>query len=177
MIRSFARPYARAIMEVVPELPKAQALYAQIAQFEQARKSSPELAEVLANPGVSMEQKNRVIDAIASRLEIEPVGVRILHVLAQNHRLNHLAQVLQAWKAMMNERLGVEVAEVSSAHPLSDAEKERLRAALEKKVGKRIELELRTDPSLLAGFVARVGSEIYDASVVGQIQRFQSSIS
>jgi F-type H+-transporting ATPase subunit delta len=176
MIRSFARPYARAFMEVVPDLPKAQAMHAELIRFEEARKGSPELMQIFANPGVSADAKTRIADAIAKRLGLSDLAVRIIHVLIQNHRVNQMGSVLQAWQAMINERLGVEVAEVRSAHPLSEAERKELKAALERKLGKRIELQVETDPALLGGFVAKVGSDVYDASVVGQIHRFQASI-
>jgi len=70
----------------------------------------------------------------------------------------------------------VAVAEVRTAKSLSPDEMDQLAKVLGKKVGKRVELDVRTDPSLLAGFVAKIGSEIYDASVLRKIDRFRESL-
>jgi uncharacterized membrane protein required for colicin V production len=43
-------------------------------------------------------------------------------------------------------------------------------------VGKRVEVRVTTDPALLGGFVARIGSEVYDASVSGKIHKFRESL-
>jgi len=72
--------------------------------------------------------------------------------------------------------LGIAVAEVRTAKTLSPDEMDQLANVLGKKVGKRVELDVRTDPSILAGFVAKIGSEIYDASVLRKIDRFRESL-
>ena len=47
---------------------------------------------------------------------------------------------------------------------------------LEKKAGRNVEMVLQTDPGLIGGFVAKIGSEVYDASVLGKIDRFRESL-
>ena len=49
-------------------------------------------------------------------------------------------------------------------------------AAFEQKTGKQVELDVKTDPNLLGGFVAQIGSEIWDASVSGKIHKFRDSL-
>jgi F-type H+-transporting ATPase subunit delta len=68
------------------------------------------------------------------------------------------------------------VATVRSAQKLSEQEVGDLRKTLEKKTGKRVEVRVTEDPSLLGGFVVRIGSEIWDASVAGKINRFRESL-
>ena len=175
MIRRFARPYAKAFMEVEPNIDKAQKLYAELAQFEKARKSSPELNDLFGNPGIPLETKINIVGALSKRLQMSDIGVRMLDVLVRNQRINQLGSILEAWREMINKSLGVTVAQVRTAHELSTEERDKLRAALEKKTGRKVELELATDKSLLGGFVAQIGSEVLDASIVGQINRFQTA--
>ena len=77
---------------------------------------------------------------------------------------------------MINDQLNVAIADVRSAHKLSEQEIAQLRKTLEQKFGKRVEVRLETDPSLLGGFVAKVGSEIFDASVAGKIHKFREQL-
>ena len=100
-----------------------------------------------------------------------------LEVLIRNHRINDLGGIVEALASYIREATNTVAADVRTAHVLSDAERAELQSTLERKFGRKVELGLTTDPALLGGFVAKVGSEIYDASVVGKIERFRESLS
>jgi F-type H+-transporting ATPase subunit delta len=104
------------------------------------------------------------------------MSVRVLDVLIGNGRINELESVIEALAEMVRQATGTVAARVRSAHPLEAREVEALRRALERKAGKKVELEVTTDPALIGGFVARIGSEVYDASVVGKISKFRESL-
>ena len=176
MIRRFARPYARAIMEVAKSPQDAQTVQRDLARFDDARRSSPELIALLDNPGVTAEAKNEIVGKIAARLNASEMTRRVLGVLIQNHRVNDLGAIAEALRAMINESLNVAVAKVRSAHTLDEGEKMRLQAALERKLGRKVEVEVTTDPTILGGLVAQVGSEIYDASVLGRIEKLRDAV-
>src|SRR5947209_4114747 len=65
---------------------------------------------------------------------------------------------------------------VRAAQQPTSAELEELQRTLEKKTGRNVEVEVRVDPSLLGGFVAKIGSDVYDASVAGKINKFRESL-
>lgn len=176
MIRRFARPYARAVFDVAGSPEKANEIRSGLAQFEQIRKSAPDLQELYANPAIDLEAKLAVTRQLANRLGLSEIVLKVLEVLIRNRRINDLAAIEEALATYVNQALDVAVVDVSSAHDLNTAEKTELRSTLEQKVGKKIDLRLRTDPALLGGFVARIGSEIWDASVAGKIHKFRESL-
>ncbi|HKB78208.1 MAG TPA: ATP synthase F1 subunit delta [Thermoanaerobaculia bacterium] len=176
MIRRFAHPYAKAIMEVAGSSEQATTIRGDLTRFEAARKQSRELQEMYANPAIEPEAKRKVTRAIATRLSLSDMSVRVLDVLIGNGRINELESVIEALAEMVRQATGTVAARVRSAHPLEAREVEALRRALERKAGKKVELEVTTDPALIGGFVARIGSEVYDASVVGKISKFRESL-
>jgi F-type H+-transporting ATPase subunit delta len=176
MIRRFARPYAKAIMEVAGSPDKAHALRGELTRFEAARKQSQELQELYPNPGIDNDAKIKVTRAIASRLGLSEMANKVLEVLIRNRRINDLQSVVEAVAELVRAATGTVAAQVRSAHRLNEQEVAELRRALEKKVGRKVELEVSTDPRLIGGFVARMGSEVYDASVVGKIDKFRESL-
>ena len=176
MIRRFARPYARAMMDLAGTPQQADALERDLRTFESARASSPELATLFENPGVDVDSKLRVVNEMARRVGISALGARLLEVLLRHHRLNSLGAVLEAWREMINEALNVTVAEVRAAHALDEGERSALQKALETRFGRTVEVRVKTDPSLLAGFVATVQSEVWDASVRGRVGKFRESL-
>jgi F-type H+-transporting ATPase subunit delta len=176
MIRRFARPYARAIMDVAGSPQAASALRGELMGFESALRKSPELRELFANPAIDLASKQNVARTIASKLKAGDQAKKIVEVLVSNHRINDLGAILEAVSAYVNTALGVAVAEVRSAKSLSPDEMQRLADVLSKKVGKAVELDVRTDPKLLGGIIVKIGSEIWDASVAGKINKFRESL-
>ncbi len=118
-----------------------------------------------------------VTNAIAGKLGVSDLAVKVLEVLIRNHRINDLGGIVEALASYIREATNTVAADVRTAHALSDAERAELQSTLERKFGRKVELGLTIDPALLGGFVAKVGSEIYDASVVGKIERFRESLS
>lgn len=177
MIRRFARPYAKAIMEVTASPELANALRAELERFEQVRASSEELQQLYANPGIEFDVKSNVTHAIAQRLGLSDLAGKVLEVLIRNHRINDLRAIVDGVAEMVRQATGAVAAEVRSAKPLSNQEVAELRRMLETKFGKRVEVTVATDPTLLGGLVAKVGSEVYDASVSGKINKFRESLS
>lgn len=176
MIRRFARPYARAILDAAGSPQSANALRGELQRFASSLAASEELREVFANPAVDEQAKLSVTRAIAKRLQMSDLATRTLEVLVGNHRINDIDAIVEALASYVNAELGVAVAEVRSAKSLGPEEIRELADTLSAKVGKKVELDIRTDPKLLGGFVVKIGSEIWDASVIGKINRFRESL-
>lgn len=176
-IRKFARPYARAIVDAAGSPQKANEVRGDLIRFEAMLSTSEELRELYANPGVDEQTKLRVTKDLVSRMKLtNDLAKKTLEVLVRFYRINDLAAILAALSAYVNDALGVAVAEVRSAKSLSPDEIQQLAETLSKRTGKKVELDIKTDPTLLGGFVARIGSEIWDASVAGKIHKFRESL-
>ncbi|HSP35235.1 MAG TPA: ATP synthase F1 subunit delta [Thermoanaerobaculia bacterium] len=176
MIRRFARPYAKAIFEVNATPEAANAVRAELQRFEQARASSTDLQELYANPGIEFSAKSGITQTLAKRLGLSDMAGKVLDILIRNHRINDLAAIVDGLAQMVRDATGTVAAEVRSAQPLSNQDIAELRRTLEKKFARRVEVSVTPDPSLLGGFVAKVGSEVYDASVAGKIRKFRESL-
>jgi F-type H+-transporting ATPase subunit delta len=177
MIRRFARPYARAILDVAGSPDAAQGVRGDLQRFESARQSASDLHDLYANPGIDQAVKVKVTEAIAAKLDLSALAIKVLGILISNHRINDLGAIVEALGEYIRQATNTVAADVRTAHVLSAVERAQLQSTLERRFGRRVELEVTTDPSLLGGFVAKVGSEIYDVSVVGKIDRFRESLS
>jgi F-type H+-transporting ATPase subunit delta len=109
-------------------------------------------------------------------MKASDLAAKVLDLLVRNHRINDIDAILQALAMYVNAALGVAVAEVRTAKNLNADEIQQLAQTLSKRVGKKVELDIRTDPKLLGGFVVKIGSEIWDASVAGKINKFRESL-
>ena len=176
MIRRFARPYARAIMDAAGSPAKANGVRGELMSLATALRGSQELRDLYRNPAVELARKLAITQQLAKKMKMSDLAIKITEVLVRNHRVNDLDAILEALASYVNSALGIAVAEVRSAKPLGADEIRDLADTLSKKTGKKVELDIKTDPKLLGGFVIRIGSEIWDASVTGKINKFRESL-
>ena len=122
------------------------------------------------------------LDAAAQRagafalLERAGVGTEVhnlLGVLIANRRLSQLPQVAAAFGAQLAARRGQQVADVTSAHPLSDTQRTQIAARLTEAGYSGVKLSEQVDPSILGGLIVRIGSRLYDNSIKSKLQRLQ----
>lgn len=177
MIRRFARPYARALMDTAGTPAAANELRGELIRFAAALRTTAELRELYANPAIDQQAKLSVTQQLARKMHATDLAARVLEVLVRNNRINDIDAILEALAAYVNKALGVAVAEVRSAKNLNADEIQHLADTLSRRVGKKVELDIRTDSKLLGGFVVKIGSEIWDASVAGKINKFRESLS
>jgi F-type H+-transporting ATPase subunit delta len=150
-----------------------------IAEFEQmaaAIHSSKELRNVLENPAVSREQKLNLLDSIIKHVGATRMLRNFLAVLIDHRRIGSIGDVVEQFKQELDRRLGIADAKVSSVRELTAAEKKSLEKELAEITGKTVRATYSQDPGLLGGVLVRVGSTIYDGSVLGRLRRMREQI-
>ena len=176
MSQRFARPYAKATLAAAGSLETGQQLQADLERFTEAAREVPAIQRMAANPAVPREVKEQTLAEICRCLDIGPLTSSLIQLLARNFRLAHVDAVLGAVGEILDRRLGVSTAEVITAQPLADSQEARLRQVLGDMLEQQVRLTTSTRPELLAGFVARIGSRRYDASLNGQLERMATTL-
>lgn len=135
----------------------------------------PEFIMLLRSPNLTLEEKLSFIEqAFGGRIN-ENVN-SFLKLLCQNNRMELLSECISAYEALYNQIKGVVVARVTSAVQLTGSEKERLTAGLQKKLGRRVELTCRVDPTILGGIIVETEDAVMDGSVRRKIQEVKEVI-
>lgn len=176
MNEAVARRYASALADVALEQIKADRVKADFTTFVEAFYASADLRNFLETPAVGPEQKHKVVEKLAEKMRWDPAVRNFIYLIVDHRRTELLKEIEQALSEEINARLGIAQARVTSAQRLSDAEKQQLTAALERRTGKKIEAQFEEDRSLLGGAVVRVGSTIYDGSVREQLNRLREQL-
>jgi F-type H+-transporting ATPase subunit delta len=173
---SLARRYAAALADVAMEQNNAQAIKNGLVSFADVFFETEDLKNFLESPTLQPEAKQQVIEKIGERMDL-PAAVRnFIWVVVDHRRTEMLHEIEAAFREELNGRLGIAEAEVTSAHSLSDVQKQELTAALEHRTGKKIQARFSEDESLLGGAVVRVGSIIYDGSVREHLARLREEL-
>jgi F-type H+-transporting ATPase subunit delta len=173
---AFARPYVDALFEVAGSPDAVEALLPSLDTVARALEGSDELRAFATNPAIGRKDKRALVATLAGTAKAPEIAGRLLQSLLDRGRFLRLASVLDAIRDRLDTERGVVEATVRSVAPLgADAEK-GIREALEARTGTRIRLRTELDPSLLSGFVVRLGSEVFDASLSRRLTRARKAL-
>jgi F-type H+-transporting ATPase subunit delta len=170
-----ANRYARALMDVLyPD--KAEAGLEQLQSVASLLEQQPEARRFLENPTTAGARRNKVLQEIASALGFQKQITNFVGILLDKGRLELLDEIIDAYRKLLDDRMGIVRALVTVARPLDAAQQNELAMKLMERTGKTIRMEVAVDASLIGGVVAQVGSTVYDGSVRTQLQTFKNRL-
>ena len=156
--------YAQAIFQIAEAEDALEAVENELYRFGKAVEQQSQLRDALTDPALPAERKKAVIDDILGDRASKHT-VSILGFLIDQGRTRELGGIIDELARVAAERRQRAVAEVRSAIPLDDEHRRRLTEALERATGKKIELKVLVDPSVVGGLVARVGDQVIDGTI------------
>ncbi|HUP98342.1 MAG TPA: F0F1 ATP synthase subunit delta [Usitatibacter sp.] len=162
-LSTVARPYAEAVFRSALEK-NALAPVADALALAAAIAADPQMHSVLGNPKVNAQQKKDLFTAAAAS-KSSPLVDNLLSVLVDGHREVLIGSIAEQFERLKHEHEKVVRARITSAHPLSESQRDEIVSALEKRYGKKIEAELDVDAQLLGGARVQVGDQVIHASV------------
>ena len=170
-----ANRYAKALIDALPPS-KAEAAYEQLRTLNSALDEQPEARRLLENPTVSADRRKGFLAAIASASGFDKEVQNFVGILIERNRLDVLDEILGAYQKFLDQRLGIVRASVATAQPLDAVQNSELAAKLQSATGKQVRMDVSVDASLIGGFVATVGSTIYDGSLRQQLKSFKARL-
>jgi F-type H+-transporting ATPase subunit delta len=179
MVSVAANRYARALLWVVLEPGSGlepRDVVRQLGDMESLFAESDELRHVMMSPAVAGVRKRGVLAQIANQLGLAPKIRNFFYVLVDHRRIGQIAEIREAFEESLDAALGFVHADVTSAQPLTDEQRQALQAELAKVTGKQIRMEPKVDPALVGGVIARIGSTVYDGSVRGRLESLRQRL-
>ena len=136
---------------------------------------NPQLLQFAGNPKVGNQQVFDVVSDVA-RVQLPPAGQNFLRAIIENGRLAALPEVAQQFREMKNAQSGSSDAVVYSAFPIAAAQLGTVAEALEKRFGRKLNLTVQEDPSLIGGIRVVVGDEVLDTSVKARLEQMKVAL-
>jgi F-type H+-transporting ATPase subunit delta len=175
-VETVARRYATALADVVLKNGEVEIVKSELKTWEDLIKTNPDLQSAFANPSIAHLSKEKVLEGLLVKTRPSKTTANFLRILLKNGRLTELHEINEKFAAVLGERSGVVSAEVTSARPLSEAEKAEFQANLAKMTGKKVTLNFNINESIIGGVVTRVGSTVYDGSVKTQLETLKQQL-
>lgn len=175
--RAAATRYARALFDVALKEADPQRVNDELSSFQALVGSNETLHRVLRNPAIPPARKRATVEALLSHGgSITPALHKLLLLLAERDRLVLLPDLAAAYRERLMQHQQVVSAELVTAIPLPEDRRAAVEQGLTRATGRRVVLSSRVDPSIIGGAVTRVGSTVYDGSVVRQLERLKEQL-
>jgi F-type H+-transporting ATPase subunit delta len=171
-LATIARPYAEALFEAsMDDLDGTSQWLDALA----AVAGNAQLLQFADNPKVPSQQVFDVVSDVA-RVQLPPHGQNFLRTVIANGRLAALPEVAHQFREMKNARSGASDAIVYSAFPVAADQLGAVAQVLEKRFGRKLNLSVQEDPSLIGGIRVVVGDEVLDTSVKARLEQMKVAL-
>lgn len=163
--------YAKAILDIAQTSGKADAVNNDMKSIVAAVADSLELKDFLLSPIIKMEVKKSALSEIFSNVQAETNS--LFHLLYENKRFEILASIATEYNRLFDESNGIEVAKVTTAFPITAELETKVLAKIAEFSNKKITIENIVNPSIIGGFILRVGDQQYNASVSSKLSELK----
>jgi F-type H+-transporting ATPase subunit delta len=178
MARFRAMPYAKALYEVVQkEAPtRTEEILTELDAIVEVLDTVPDFERVLVVPTVPVETKDRVLTEVMTAVGIQEPTRRFLTVVQRHYRMQQLPFIRDAYRDLVDRKMGRKRALVEVVGKLDEKEQKAILAAMVDAAGTEIVANFVQRPELLAGFRIQIGSQVFDGSLTGQLQKLSRQI-
>ncbi len=154
------------ILKVVKDLETLSTLY----------KKSTEFRNLILSPGLEPEKKQKILSQLFDQLKIDDIVKEAVFYLVKTGKGNVLKELDRSFRFEVEKFFATVQGQIITAYPLEQSEIEEIKNLVEKKIGKKVEFEIKEDPSLIGGIVVKAGSYVLDASVRFFIKKLQQQL-
>ena len=169
ILGSISRRYAKALFDIGEEKDNLLELLGEVQSMADAWDESDVLRNTMTNPLVDIADKRAIWSDIVARLGVSQIGKNFFSLLFDKSRFTNLPGIARELSALVDRKENRVRAEIASAVPIADDLVSRLKSALQQRTGNVVVITSREDPSLIGGWVTKVGDLMYDGSLKTQL--------
>ena len=171
--KAHAQRYAQAVFEIALEKKELDRWQADLEKAAGVLADATFLA-AMESPKIKVEDKDRLL---GGRLgDVGPLARNLLLLLVSRNSAGMVGKIAAEYRRLVDAYHGIQEAEVTTAVPLEEAEKNRLTEKLSALAGSRVVIKPRVDPAVLGGVVARVGGKLLDGSTRSRLAALKKEL-
>ncbi|MFD1804778.1 F0F1 ATP synthase subunit delta [Pasteurella oralis] len=172
-LTTIARPYAKAAFDFAVEQ-SAVEKWTEMLNFSSELIKDETMQTFLNSSFSAHKLANTVISICGDQLD--QYGQNLIRLMAENKRLTVLPAVYQEFQHYVEEHQKIVEVQVISAQPLNAVQSQKIAAAMEKRLARKVKLNCSLDSSLIAGVIIRTDDFVIDGSSRGQLARLANEL-
>ena len=171
-LATIARPYAEALFKAsTADLAGAAGWVEELAAIA----ANPQLQQFADNPNATAQQVFDVITGVA-KTALPEAAKNFLRTVIDNGRLAVLPEIAAQFRALKNAQSGTSDAVIQSAFPIEGGALDEVKAVLEKRFGRKLNVSVALAPELIGGIRVVVGDEVLDTSVKARLEQMKVAL-
>ena len=169
MAKLISKTYGEALFELAIEENRMDEFLEEAQLALRVIRENPEFSAMMNHPRIDQEEKVRVVENVfGASLSREITG--LLRIIVQKDRYKETEDILSWFIEQVKQEKGIGQALVTSALPLSDAQKKQIEEKLLATTSyKQMEMVYETDESLIGGLRIRIGDRVVDSSISNKL--------
>ncbi len=170
-----ANRYAKSLLDLAIEKKAVDAVYKDMADFAESCEASQDLVLAMKSPIIKHTDKLAILTKLFKK-SFNPISFAIFEIITNKNRERVLPAIAKQFIGLYADYKGIQKAEVTSSTPLTAAQKSHFAEIVKKHTGKEVELVEKVDPSLIGGFILRVGDKQIDDSIRRKLNDLKVSL-
>ena len=154
--------YAQAIFEIALEKKGLESCQEGLEKLAELTRDES-LTALFENPKLPFQAKKNALKELLG--EVHPSILNLAFLLVTKDLLRLAGDISRSYRFLLDACRGIEHAEVTTAVPLDEKEREFIARRIGEIIGKKVSLDLQVNPSILGGLIARIGDTLIDGSV------------
>jgi len=175
-LNSTSKSYARALYELAKENSELDKVEDGMNGMKTLLSDSSDFKEMILNPTVTIEEKNKVIIRIVDQYSLCQTLKKFLGFLTIKNRLFFLNKIIDSFLNLISINKGELKAKLLSSKELSKTELEKIRNELSNDFQSPIKIDYKYDPNLIGGLIIQVGSVMVDTSIKTKLRQLQKNM-
>jgi F-type H+-transporting ATPase subunit delta len=167
--KTLAKRYAAALLRVTDPEGSTEEVEQMLLALKEAYHADKALRDILSQPRVPKALKKSILRKPFEG-RARPSFLEFLSLLVDKNRQTIIPDIADMFDRLADASRGIVRVQVRSWKPLSEPHRSALQGKLERLVGKKIELEARSDPALKGGMLVLVGDTVIDGSVAQRLK-------
>jgi F-type H+-transporting ATPase subunit delta len=173
---TIAKKYAKALLEMGLQDGNYEALGQDLNKMADLLRENKELRVVLQSAAFPKPTRKAIAGKISEGLGLATTTIKFIELLIQRKRIDLLFEVTRAYRDLCDEIAGRTRTTLVTPLELPSGLVQEIRSQLESLAGKEVILSVERDPSLIGGFLTRIGNVVYDGSLKAQIAKLRDDL-
>ena len=136
-------------------------------------KEDSSIVKYLSNPIWQNDSKDEALKQVSKKIGLDKETLNCLEIISTNNRFGELLPILEEFIHIWYAKNGYTEVAVQSVQELSPVQEEKLTAALEKVLSRKVILRQEIRPEILGGLIIKFGSSMIDDSIRGKLNRLE----
>ncbi|NPB06657.1 MAG: ATP synthase F1 subunit delta [Aquificae bacterium] len=170
--KELARKIVRLIARKLPKKKEAVlSVDAFLTALLQAYRKDRLVRNFFLSPKIDKREKEKLLAQLGKKYGVPKEVLEVFNYVVEINAFALLPEIKRLYEVEMEKLMNMLKGELRLARKLDKRTLEKLNRAINKLLGREIELEVKEDPSLIGGFVFKTHAYVLDTSVKSQLER------